>query len=271
VDVVGTGGDKSNSVNISSMTAIVVAAAGVPVVKHGNRAASSRSGAADLLEELGIAIDLPPDGVSRCLAEVGIGFCFAPVFHPSFRQAGAVRRELGVPTAMNLLGPLTNPAQPSSGLIGCADPRLAPVIADVLAGRGASALVVRGDDGLDEITTTDTTSVWCVSAGQVRRDSVEPLDLGVPRASAADLRGGDVAFNASVARRLFAGETGPVRDAVLVNAAGAVAAFTGLSGDLAADLRAAMERVAGAVDSGAAEKLVGRWASVSRSLSGASG
>jgi anthranilate phosphoribosyltransferase len=268
VDVVGTGGDRSNSVNISSMTAVVVAAAGVPVIKHGNRAASSRSGAADLLEALGVAIDLPPDGVARCLAEVGIGFCFAPVFHPAMRYAAAVRRDLGVPTAMNLLGPLTNPAQPSSGLVGCADPRLAPVIADVLAGRGNSSLVVRGDDGLDEITTTGTTTVWRVHRGAVTRHSLDVRDLDVPTATADDLRGGDVPFNAEVARRLFAGDRGPVRDAVLVNAAGAVAAFTGFSDDLVADLRVAADRVAAAVDSGAAAELVERWAAVSRSLAG---
>jgi anthranilate phosphoribosyltransferase len=266
VDVVGTGGDHSQSVNISSMAAIVVAAAGVPVVKHGNRAASSRSGAADLLEALGVAIDLPPDGVSRCLAEVGIGFCFATVFHPAMRYAATARRELGVPTAMNLLGPLTNPAQPPAGLIGCADLRLAPVIAAVLAGRGASALVVRGDDGLDEITTTSTTSVWLVDGGAVRLESLDVAELGVPRATAADLRGGDAAFNADVARRLLAGETGPVRDAVLVNAAGAVAAFTGLSDDLLADLRASWDRVVEAVDSGAAAALLARWAELSSSL-----
>jgi anthranilate phosphoribosyltransferase len=268
VDVVGTGGDHSRSVNISSMAALVVAAAGVPVVKHGNRAASSRSGAADLLEALGVAIDLPPDGVAKCVAEVGIGFCFAPVFHPAMRHAATARRELGVPTAMNLLGPLTNPAQPPAALIGCADQRLAPVLAGVLAGRGSSALVVRGDDGLDEITTTTTTSVWVVRGGQVRREALDVAELGVPRASAADLRGGDAGFNAEVARRLVAGEPGPVRDAVLANAAGAVAAYSGLSGDLLADLRAAWDRVAHAVESGAAASLLERWTALSRSLRG---
>jgi len=266
VDVVGTGGDGSNSVNISSMAAIVVAAAGVPVVKHGNRGASSRAGAADLLEALDVVIDLPPDGVSRCLAEVGIGFCFAPVFHPSFRYAATARRELGVPTAMNLLGPLTNPAQPGAGMIGCAHARLAPVLAEVLAGRGSSALVVRGNDGLDEITTTTTTSVWVVRGGTVRLEQLDVAELGVPRAIAADLRGGDAEFNADVARRLLAGETGPVRDAVLANAAGAVAAFTGLSGDLVADLRAGWQRAAEAVDSGAGAALLERWAALSKSL-----
>jgi anthranilate phosphoribosyltransferase len=266
VDVVGTGGDHSQSVNISTMSAVVVAAAGVPVVKHGNRAASSKCGAADLLEALGVAIDLPPEGVRRCVEEIGVGFCFAPVFHPAMRHTAAARRELGVPTAMNVLGPLTNPARPAAGLVGCADPRLAPVIAGVLAGRGSSALVVRGDDGLDEITTTTTTTVWAVSGGQVRTATLDPADLGVPRASTEDLRGGDAACNAEVARALFAGRPGPVRDAVLLNAAAAVAAHTGLTGDLGADLRAGHERVAKAVDSGAAAELLTRWAELSTRL-----
>lgn len=273
VDVVGTGGDRSGSVNISSMAAIVAAAAGVPVVKHGNRAASSRSGAADMLEALGVAIDLPPDGVARCVAELGLGFCFAPVFHPAMRYAAAARRELGVPTAMNLLGPLTNPAQPPAGLIGCAEARLAPVIAEVLARRGSSALVVRGDDGLDEITTTGPTSVWVVAGGAVRRESLDVAELGVARGSAADLRGGDAAFNAEVTRRVLAGERGPVRDAVLINAAGAVAAYAALPrglppgpGVLSAAVGEAWDRVSGAVDSGAAAALLAGWVELSRSL-----
>jgi anthranilate phosphoribosyltransferase len=266
VDVVGTGGDHSHSVNISSMTAVVVAAAGVPVVKHGNRAASSKCGAADLLEALGVAIDLPPDGVRRCVAELGVGFCFAPVFHPAMRHTAVARRELGVPTAMNVLGPLTNPAQPVAGLVGCADPRLAPVIATVLAGRGNSALVVRGDDGLDEITTTTTTTVWVVSDGSVRRTTLDPAALGTGAGTAADLRGGDASFNAEVARAVFAGKPGPVRDAVLLNAAAAVAAHAGLTDDLTADLRGSLDRVTQAVESGAAAVLLDRWAELSTSL-----
>jgi anthranilate phosphoribosyltransferase len=266
VDVVGTGGDGSNTVNISSMAAIVVAAAGVPVVKHGNRAASSRSGAADLLEELGVAIDLPPEGVARCVAEVGIGFCFAPVFHPSFRHTASVRRGLGVPTAMNVLGPLTNPAQPRAGLIGCADRRLAPVIARVVAGRGATVLVVRGDDGLDEITTTGSTSAWIAEAGEVRETSVDVRDLGIPRATLDQLRGGDASFNAEVARRLLAGEKGPVRDAVLVNAAGAIAAHAGFGGDVIGALSSALDRAAAAIDTGASAELLSHWAELSTSL-----
>ncbi|MFC5952361.1 anthranilate phosphoribosyltransferase [Pseudonocardia lutea] len=268
VDIVGTGGDQANTVNISTMAAIVVAAAGVPVVKHGNRAASSSSGAADVLEALGVVIDLPPRAVASCVAEAGIAFCFAPVFHPAMRHAGPVRRELGVPTAMNILGPLTNPAQPSAGLVGCADPRLAPVIAEVLAGRGASALVVRGDDGLDELTTTTGSAVWIAGGGEVRRESVDPGRLGIGPATREDLRGGDARANAEVARDLVAGKQGPVREAVLLNAAGALAAYEGPVTDLDAALSAGLETAARAIDSGAAERLLVKWAEVSTRLKG---
>ncbi|GAA4546111.1 anthranilate phosphoribosyltransferase [Pseudonocardia xishanensis] len=268
VDVVGTGGDQANTVNISTMAAVVVAAAGVPVVKHGNRAASSASGAADVLEALGVAIDLPPASVVSCVAEAGIAFCFAPVFHPAMRYTGPVRSELGVPTAMNILGPLTNPAQPAAGLVGCADARLAPVIAEVLAGRGASALVVRGDDGLDELTTTTTSTVWVAGGGAVARSSLDPTVLGLQPATREDLRGGDAGVNAQVARDLVAGKAGPVRDAVLLNAAGALAAFDGPVTDLEAALRACLSRAAEAIDSGAAERVLARWAEVSTRLKG---
>ena len=266
VDVVGTGGDRAHTVNISTMAALVTAAAGAPVVKHGNRAASSQCGAADVLEALGVAIDLGPEGVATCVREVGIGFCFSPVFHPAMRHAAGPRREIGVPTAFNFLGPLTNPARPAAALIGCADERMAGVMAEVLAARGVSALLVRGDDGLDEITTTATTSVWVVADGAVSRVTLDPASLDVPAARPEDLRGGDAARNADVARRLLAGEPGPVRDAVLLNAAAALAAHTGLSGDLTADLRAGGERAARAVDSGAAAELLERWARRSTQL-----
>ena len=268
VDVVGTGGDGACTVNISTMAALVVAAAGVPVVKHGNRAATSACGAADLLEALGVAIDLPPEAVGRCVDELGIGFCFAPVFHPAMRHAAVPRRELGVPTAMNVLGPLTNPAQPPAALVGCADERLAPVMAEVLAGRGMTALVVRGDDGLDEITTTTTTAVWRVGGGAVSTESLDAAALGVPVAIGPELRGGEPAANAEIARRTLAGAGGPVRDAVLVNAAAAVAAHRGWSGDLGADLVAAMPAVAKAIDSGTAAALLERWADFSTDLRG---
>jgi len=260
VDIVGTGGDRSGSVNISTMAALVVAAAGVPVVKHGNRAASSKAGAADVLEALGIAIDLPPEGVRRSVAELGIGFCFAPVFHPGFRHAGPTRSELGVPTTFNLLGPLTNPAQPGAGLVGCAYPDKTEVLARVFARRGATVLVVRGDDGLDEITTTTTSSVWVVSGGEVRAERFDPSTLDIPRAVPEDLRGGDAMANAEVVRDLVAGKPGPVRDAVLINAAGALAAFGGLGESLSADLSAGLVKAAEAIDSGAAADLLARWA-----------
>jgi anthranilate phosphoribosyltransferase len=260
VDVVGTGGDRAHTVNISTMAALVTAAAGAPVVKHGGRAASSQCGTADVLEALDVAIDLGPDQVAACVSELGIGFCIAPVFHPAMRHAAGVRREIGVPTAFNFLGPLTNPAQPAAALVGCADERMAPVMAEVLARRGASAVLVRGDDGLDEITTTTTTTVWVVADGDVRRDSVDPAALGVAAARPVDLRGGDAATNAAVIRRLVAGEPGPIRDAVTLNAAAALAAHAGLTGDLAGDLRAGAQRAAGALDSGAAADLLQRWA-----------
>ena len=268
VDVVGTGGDRARTVNISTMAALVTAAAGAPVVKHGNRAASSQCGTADVLEALGVAIDLGPEQVERCVAEVSIGFCFAPFFHPGFRHAAGPRREIGVPTAFNFLGPLTNPAQPDAGLIGCADEQMAPVMARVLADRGVTALLVRGDDGLDEITTTTTTSVWVVESGAVRREQLNPAALNVPAARPEDLRGGDVATNAEVVRRLVAGEPGPVRDAVLLNAAAALVAHQGPGADLVADLAAATERAAAAVDSGAAATLLERWVKLTTELSG---
>ncbi|HEY6423158.1 MAG TPA: anthranilate phosphoribosyltransferase [Pseudonocardiaceae bacterium] len=267
VDVVGTGGDRAHTVNISTMAALVTAAAGAPVIKHGNRAASSQCGAADVLEALGVAIDLGPEQVAQCVAEVGIGFCFSPVFHPAMRHARGVRGEIGVPTAFNLLGPLTNPAQPAAGLVGCADLRMAPVMARVLADRGVSVLLVRGDDGLDEITTTTTTSVWVIDGGAVRRDRLDPVVLGVPVASRQDLRGGDAATNAAVVRRLLAGDHGPIRDAVLLNAAAALAAHHGLTGDLVGDLRSTAQRAAEAVDSGGAAALLERWTKLTTELS----
>src|SRR6201996_2132971 len=229
VDVVGTGGDGANTVNLSTMASIVVAASGVPVVKHGNRAASSLSGGADTLEALGVRIDLGPDDVARCIAEVGIGFAFAPQFHPSYRHASVVRREIGVPTVFNLLGPLTNPASPRAGLIGCAWAELAEVMAGVFAARGSSALVVHGDDGLDELTTTTTSTIWRVQAGTVERLSFDPGAFGFERADFAELIGGDAQANAAEARAVLAGARGPVRDAVVLNAAGAIVAHAGLS------------------------------------------
>lgn len=267
VDVVGTGGDQAHTVNISTMAALVTAAAGASVIKHGNRAASSRCGTADVLEALGVAIDLGPEQVARCVAEAGIGFCFAPLFHPTLRHAAAVRREIGVPTAFNFLGPLVNPAQPGAALVGCADLRMAPVMAQVFAGRGVSALVVRGDDGLDEITTTTTTSVWVVEDGEVRRNRLDPAALGVPVARREALRGGDAATNADAVRRVLAGDRGPVRDTVVLNAAAALAAHRGSTGDLIGDLREMADRAAEAIDSGAAAALLERWTRLTTEVS----
>jgi anthranilate phosphoribosyltransferase len=266
VDVVGTGGDRAQTVNISTMAAIVVAGAGVRVVKHGNRAASSACGAADLLEYLGVPLDLSPAGVVSCVDQVGIGFCFAASFHPGMRHASVTRRELGVPTFFNFLGPLTNPARPRAGLVGCADPRMAPVMAQVFAQRGNSVLLVRGEDGLDEATTAAATRVWVASGGTVSETVVDAVDLGIERSRPGDLRGADAAFNAEVTRKLLAGATGPVRDAVLLNAGAALAAHAGLDGDLHGALRAGIDRAARAVDSGAANSVLDRWVALAQEL-----
>ena len=266
LDVVGTGGDLAHTVNISTMTALVVAGAGVRVIKHGNRAASSLCGTADLLEHFGIPLDLNPEQVARCVTQAGIGFCFAGRFHPGMRHAGPVRREIGVPTAFNFLGPLTNPARPRAGAVGCFDLRMAPVMAAVFAARGDSVIVMRGEDGLDEFTTAAPTRVWVAQQGTVREALLDAAELGLPRSTLADLRGADAAYNADVARRVLAGETGPVRDAVLVNAAAALATLGPLDGDLHDALRAGMTRAAKSIDSGAAAAALDRWLEVARSL-----
>jgi anthranilate phosphoribosyltransferase len=265
VDVVGTGGDGSHSVNISTMAAMVVAGAGHRVVKHGNRAASSASGSADVLEALGVRLDLPAERVAELATEVGITFCFAQVFHPSMRHAAATRRELGVPTAFNFLGPLTNPAQPAAAAVGVADLRMAPLVAGVFAARGTSALVFRGEDGLDELSTTGPSRVWEVCGGEVAEERFDPSSLGLPAATLEDLRGGDAAHNAAVARSMLDGERGPVRDAVLLNAAAGLAAAGVGSGDLVSRVGAGLELAEKAVDSGAAADLLQRWVAASAS------
>jgi anthranilate phosphoribosyltransferase len=265
VDIVGTGADRAHTVNISTMAAIVVAGSGRRVVKHGNRAATSACGAADVLEEVGVAIDLPPAGVRRTVDEVGIGFCFAPIFHAGLRHAGGPRRELGVPTAFNFLGPLTNPAHVSAAAVGCADSRMAPVMAAVLAERGDTALVFRGDDGLDELTTTTTSRAWVAADGEVVATTVDPAALGIAPVLPAALRGGDRVFNARVLREVLAGGGGGARDAVLLNAAAAIAAYDGLSvGRLHDALARGVRLAAEAVDSGAAAALLDRWVDASR-------
>ena len=272
VDIVGTSGDRSHTVNISTMTSILVAASGVPVVKHGNRAASSKSGGADVLEALGVTIGLGADAVARCVEEIGIGFCFAPVFHPAFRFTGPPRSQIGIPTVFNVLGPLTNPARPRHGLIGCAFVDLAPVLAQAFADRGGAALVVRGDDGLDELTTTSTSTVWQVVDSQVAKMTIDPTDLGIERVELKQLQGGDADANAVIARDLLAGATGPVRDAVLLNAAGALVAFEQAAvmtpAELTDALGAAVQRAAAVIDSGAAAELLERWVRLSGELAG---
>ncbi len=266
VDVVGTGGDRHHSVNISTMAALVVAGSGRRVVKHGNRAASSASGAADVLEALGVRLDLPPQRVAELAEEVGITFCFAQLFHPSFRHAAVARRELGIPTAFNFLGPLTNPAQPRAGAVGVADARMAPIVAGVLAARGSSALVFRGEDGLDEFSTTAPCRVWAVDGATVAEQVLDATELGLPRATLEDLRGGDARHNAEVVRELLAGKPGPVRDAVLVNAAAGIVAHDGVpaGGEGLQDrLRDALADAAGSVDSGAAADVLERWVAAS--------
>jgi anthranilate phosphoribosyltransferase len=261
VDVVGTGGDRSHSVNISTMASLVVAGAGVRVVKHGNRAASSASGAADVLEALGVRLDLTPERVAEVASEVGITFCFAQVFHPAMRHAGPVRAGLGVPTVFNVLGPLTNPAQPRSAAVGVANPAMAPLVAGVFAERGASVLVFRGEDGLDELSTTSPAQVWEVRGGEVVTHRLDARGLGLKAATLEDLRGGDAAHNAGVVRSVLAGETGPVRDAVLLNAAAALVAVAEDPGTATLEERLAggLERAATSVDSGAAAEVLDRW------------
>ncbi|WP_017541388.1 anthranilate phosphoribosyltransferase [Nocardiopsis baichengensis] len=264
VDIVGTGGDQAHTVNVSTMAAVTAAAAGAKVVKHGNRAASSSCGTADVLERLGVVIDLPPRYTARVAEQAGITFCFAPLFHPSFRYTAKPRRELAVPTVFNFLGPLTNPAQPGAAAVGVFDAAMCPTVAGVFARRGTSALVFRGDDGLDELTTTTTSRVWTVRGGRVREDVLDPRDLGIGRAAPEDLRGGDVEVNASAVRALVEGERGPVREAVLLNAAAAIAAAEQLPGSLEEMLAAGLERAAAAVDDGRAKDVLDRWVAVSQ-------
>ncbi|AYY13671.1 anthranilate phosphoribosyltransferase [Actinobacteria bacterium YIM 96077] len=264
LDIVGTGGDRAHTVNISTMAAVVAAAAGARVVKHGNRAASSSCGSADVLDELGVRLDLPPEKVAEVFDETGITFCFAAAFHPSMRHAAAPRREMGVLTTFNFLGPLANPARPRAQAIGVADAAMADVMAGVLAGRGVSALVFRGDDGLDELTTATTSRIWVVHDGEVAEERFDPAVLGLEPAAPDALRGGDPAYNADVARRVFAGETGPVRDAVLLNAAAGLAAYDGSRAPLTDRLADGLERARDAVESGAAEAILQRWIAAGR-------
>jgi anthranilate phosphoribosyltransferase len=263
LDVVGTGGDRSMSVNISTMAAIVAAGAGARVVKHGNRSASSQAGSADVLEALGIRLDLGPDQVARLAEQVGITFCFAAAFHPAMRHAAGPRRELAIPTTFNVLGPLANPVKPAAQAVGCADLRMAPVMAGVLARRGTDAWVFRGDDGLDELTTTTTSQVWLVHDGIVTASQVDPAMVGITLSRPEDLRGGDAQHNADVVRRILDGEQGPIRDAVLLNAAAGLAVYDEPGATVEDALPAAYAKASQAIDSGAAAALLTRWVDAS--------
>lgn len=262
LDIVGTGGDMAGTVNISTMSSICIAATGITVVKHGNRAASSKSGSADVLEALGVALSLPAEVIGEVAERSGITFCFAQTFHPSFRHTAAPRRDLGVGTTLNLLGPMTNPSRPTYSVVGVADARVAPLMAGVFAQRGTEALVFRGDDGLDELTVADGSHLWWVADGEITELHITPEDLGLPRSPLESLRGGDAAENAEVARQLFAGHRGPVRDSVVLNAGAAVAlaqSGRGLPTDVVAAIRGGMDTVEAVLDSGRAAEQLQRW------------
>ncbi|GAB3432367.1 anthranilate phosphoribosyltransferase [Flindersiella endophytica] len=263
VDIVGTGGDLAGTVNISTMATLVLAGTGVTVVKHGGRSASSPCGAADVLEELGVNLGLPPEQVARLATEAGITFCLAPLFHPGMRHAAPVRRELGVPTAFNWLAPLINPADPRHQLVGVAMPHLAPVIAQVLAARGCTSLVVRGDDGLDELTTVATSRVWLVRDGDVTESVFDPASVGIDRVAPEALRGQTLDYNVTAVRELLSGRPGPIRDAVLLNAAAALATLTLDDRPLAEQLVDPMARCADSIDTGAAADVLARWVKAS--------
>ena len=269
LDVVGTGGDRAHTVNVSTMSAIVVAAAGARVVKHGNRAASSKSGSADVLAALGVKVDLPAEAVAPVLEQLGLAFCFAPVFHPALKHAADARKELGVATFFNILGPLANPARPAAALIGCAFEPMAPVMADVLHRQGVRALVVRGLDGLDEVSTEGPTTVWDATGPRVTTTALTPETFGVPRSPLSALRGGDAARNAELARGVLEGAAGPIRDVVVANSAAAWAAWAAVTAperSLTDRIDEGLRKVTTALDSGAALDLLNRWIEVTSAM-----
>ena len=264
VDVVGTGGDGYNTVNVSTMAALVVAGAGLTVVKHGNRGATSMSGSADVLGELGVRLDLPPERVAELATEVGITFCFAQVFHPAMRHAMPIRKEIGIPTTLNILGPLTNPAQPAASAIGSSSLRVSPVMAGVLAEQGREGLVFHGDDGLDELAPTGAASIWEARGGGVTELRLDPVaDLGLSRITIDDIRGGDAAANAEVVREVLAGRGGAARETVLLNAAAGIVADGTLpgtaSGTIVERFAAGLRHAEQAIDSGSAAAVLERW------------
>jgi anthranilate phosphoribosyltransferase len=266
VDTVGTGGDGANTINISTAAAIVTNAAGARVVKHGNRAASSKSGSADLLEALGIKIDLTGAEVEQTVYKIGIGFCFAPVFHSSMKYAAAARKELGVPTVFNILGPLANPAKPKACAIGVARAELLPLMAQVLLDQGKEGFVFRGDDGLDEVSLS-TTQVIQISDGELNESVFNPADLGISSAPISELAGGDATYNAQMTLKIFAGEKGAMRDAVTLNAAFAIAAFKAdFNLPLQTQIANGFVLANKAIDSGAALSVVKKWAELTNEI-----
>ena len=268
VDTVGTGGDGANTINISTTAAIIAAAAGARVVKHGSRAVSSKSGASDFLEALGVVPGLDGKGVERTVRELGIGFCFAPVFHPSMRFAAPARKELGVATIFNILGPLSNPAKPKAAAVGVANDRMHLVMAQVLAEKGCDGFVFRGDDGLDEITLATTTSVLSIGKSEISSDRIDAKDFGLDNAPISAIAGGDSSENARVSLAILSGERGAPRDAVLLNAAVAIAAFEGsLETDIKVRITEGLKRAVTAVDSGAASTLLKNWVALTQEIS----
>lgn len=274
VDIVGTGGDLVGTVNVSSMAAILTAAAGIPVLKHGSRSASGKTGSSEMLEVLGVRLDLSPESVAEVFEKVGITFFYAPVFHPAMRHVAPIRKQLGVPTTFNFLGPLANPAQPIATALGVANAEIAPVMAAELEARGRTGLVLRGDDGLDELTTTDNSTIWQVVGGEVSVHRLDPRDFGLERASIEQLLGGDAQFNAAIARDLFDGEIdrnlGAVRDIVLLNAASGVVAYELAKDHGRADVdlnlrfEDAIARLRATLDSGAARAKLSSWISTTQ-------
>lgn len=271
VDIVGTGGDLVGTVNISSMASVVAAAAGVPVLKHGSRSASGKTGSSEMLEVLGIRLDLAPAQVAEVFKRVGITFFFAPVFHPAMRYVAPVRKQLGVPTTFNFLGPLANPAQPIATALGVANPIIAPKMAQELAARGRSGLVFRSNDGLDELSTTSASSLWVVRAGEVEELKIDPEVFGIKRAQIAQLVGGDAKHNAEVARKLFAGESfansEAIFDVVTLNAAGGMVAYEiakGTDSEISDLFTKAIQSARNAINSGAAKRKLIDWSAATQ-------
>lgn len=271
LDIVGTGGDPFGAVvNVSSIASIVVAAGDVPVAKHGNRGASSASGASDVLSELGISLDLTPEEVARVFREVGLTFLHAQTFHPGFRHAGPVRRELGVATLFNILGPLVNPARPEASAVGVANLDRVPLVVGVFRTRGATALVYRGDDGIDKLTTTGHSHMWEVSRGSVTEHDIDPRELGISYSAIEGILGAGPEHNADLARGVLAGDEGPVRDIVLLNAAAGLVSFR-LAQEPAQITRPIVERLgeqlqvaADLIDSGRAARKLEEWAAATQ-------